>query len=221
MISSQPGFTVFQYLDEEGQFDYKKYVSAQVAANKRKINCVWAQESNIEFLSVRLKRRLKQLRFGICHGTRRGVEQQWFKKYLGCDVIGTEISETATDFPDTIQHDFHEVKPEWVNAVDFIYSNSLDHSYDPEKCLNAWVSCLTDDGVLIVEHSEGVDERSKESDPFGAHLHMMPYLILNWGAGRYSAREMIRAPSKSMFMDREFETFFIFIQKNKEGPLSA
>ncbi|MEJ0015745.1 MAG: hypothetical protein WDN25_04115 [Acetobacteraceae bacterium] len=48
-------------------------------------------------------------------------------------MLGTEISDTATQSSTTIQWDFHEVKPEWLNSVDFIYSVSWDHRYDPVK----------------------------------------------------------------------------------------
>jgi hypothetical protein len=87
------------------------------------------------------------------------------------------------------------VKPEWLNSVDFIYSNSLDHSYDPKKCLDAWMSCLTESGICILEHSSG-HERAHATDPFGAYISQMPYLILSWGDGAYCAREILDAPSK-------------------------
>jgi hypothetical protein len=110
-------------------------------------------------------------------------------------TIGTEISDSAEQFPNTIQWDFHEVKPEWIGAVDFIYSNSFDHTYDPEKCLNAWMSCLKPGGVCILGHSSG-HEQAHELDPFGAHVARMPYLILTWGKGKYFVREILDAPSK-------------------------
>jgi hypothetical protein len=47
--------------------------------------------------------------------------------------MGTEISDTAGQFPYTIQWDFHKTKAEWIDATDFIYSNCFDHSYDPQK----------------------------------------------------------------------------------------
>ncbi len=116
---------------------------------------------------------------------------------MGTTVIGTEISDTATQFPDTIQWDFHEIKAESRDAVDFIYSNSFDHSYDPERCLNAWMSCLRPGGICILEHSDAHSSQkgSSELDPFGAHLVQMPYLVLKWGAGRYSVREILLAPA--------------------------
>lgn len=41
-------------------------------------------------------------------------------------IIGTDISDNALNFKNTIIHDFHDVKKEWISYFDFIYSNSLD-----------------------------------------------------------------------------------------------
>ena len=153
-------------------------------------------EDNISFLADYIRNTMGDAQFGICLGTRRGKEQEWFRKYLECDVIGTEISPTATQFPNTIEWDYHEVKAEWVDSVDFIYSNSFDHSYDPEKCLNAWMSCIKKGGVCILEHTSG-HESATRLDPFGAHLSVMPYLILNWGNGKFHVREILDAPSRA------------------------
>lgn len=206
-------YTLYEYKDKKGEFEYQRYIDAQIDANKKKIDCVWVQKENIDFISDYIKNHIGSVDFGLCHGTRRGVEQGWFIENLGCEVIGTEISDTAKDFPHTIQWDFHKAKPEWINSVDFIYSNSLDHSYDPESCMNTWISCLKDNGILIIEHSSD-DIDSKVSDPFGAHLHIMPYLFLKWGKGKYSAREMIKAPAKSKFRNKSHDTYLFFIKKN-------
>ena len=197
IYSNSGSHAIFSYTKEDGSFDYDRYRAVQEKGNKEKITQVWAIEDNISFLSDYLKRTVSPIKSGICHGTRRGKEQEWFKKYIGndVDVIGTEISDTANDFPDTIQWDFHEVKPEWKDAMDFIYSNSFDHSYDPEKCLNAWMSCIRKGGVCILEHTNHHEAgSSRELDPFGAHLVQMPILISKWGAGKYGVREMLKGP---------------------------
>lgn len=129
---------------------------------------------------------------------------------MNCDVIGTEISDTATQFENTIQWDFYDVKDEWIGKVDFIYSNSLDHSYDPEKALDAWMNCLTDNGVCIIEHSSG-DERSTELDPFGVQLMNMAYITTLWGKGKYSIKEIFDAPKKDYRI--KYMKYFI-LQKN-------
>ena len=123
--SEIPGFVLYSYLNKDGSFNYDKYRKIQEKGNIVKINNQWAIEENIAFLSKYIKSMVQSPQFGICHGTRRGKEQEWFNKYLGCEVVGTEISETANSFPNTIQWDFHEVKKEWLESVDFIYSNSF------------------------------------------------------------------------------------------------
>lgn len=192
-----PGFVLFRYLNRDGSFDYEKYRTIQVEGNKSKINNVWVIEENIAFLSHFIESIIQSPQFGICHGTRRGKEQEWFRKHLGCEVIGTEISDNAETFPHTIQWDFHEVRPEWIESVDFIYSNSFDHSYDPEKCLNAWMSCLRSGGLCIIEHGSFHEPRAaNELDPFGADIILMPYLITTWGKGKYGVRQLLTAPAK-------------------------
>lgn len=207
-------YVLHSYTKEDGSFDYEAYRRIQEEGNKRKIDGVWVLEENIKFLAEYLDDKIKDIKFGLCHGTRRGKEQEWFKKYLKseAEVIGTELSETATQFPDTIQWDFHEVKPEWENTVDFIYSNSFDHSYDPEKCLNAWMSCVKSGGICILEHTDAHSPTgANELDPFGAHLMQMPLLVARWGAGKYSVREMLKAPAKNGNVEY---VAFIVIQKH-------
>jgi hypothetical protein len=205
------GFVLYRYVKKDGTFDYDKYRQIQEEGNKAKINNVWAREENISFLAQYMLSLGLKPQFGICHGTRRGREQEWFRKYLSCDVLGTEISETAINFPNTIQWDFHEVKPEWIDAADFIYSNSFDHSYDPEKCLNAWMSCVKKNGLCIIEHSSEHEPRgASRLDPFGADVIQMPYLITTWGAGRYFVRQLLASPFKS---DRIDHLTFIVIQR--------
>ena len=188
-------FRIHSYCNPNGSFDYEKYKATQIAGNKRKLDKVWVAKENIAFLADYIGRRLGHATFGLCHGTRRGKEQAWFRELLHCEVLGTEISDTAEQFPNTIQWDFHEIKPEWIHAADFIYSNSFDHSYDPEKCLKAWMRCLKKGGMCIIEHTSD-HETSSELDPFGASIAVMPYLILKWGEGGFCVRELLDAPFK-------------------------
>ncbi len=208
-VATENGVELYRYCKPDGSFDYERYREVQILGNKRKIANVWVLEENIAFLANYIQKTQGKVEFGICHGTRRGKEQEWFRKHLGCEVIGTEISDTATDFPHTIQWDFHEVKPEWIDAADFIYSNSFDHSYDPKKCLNAWMSCVKKGGICILEHTSG-HEKATKLDPFGAHITQMPYLILTWGEGRFFVREILTAPAKG---DAIHYSHFLIIQR--------
>jgi len=187
-------FQISEYNNADGSFDYEKYKRTQIDGNRKKLHKIWVREENIAYLANYINGVVGELQFGLCHGTRRGKEQYWFRKYLDCDVVGTEISDTAEYFPQTIQWDFHDAKPEWINSVDFIYSNSFDHSFDPERCLNTWMSCVREGGVCIIEHTSG-HELATRLDPFGAALSQLLYLIMTWGKGRYFVRETLDAPS--------------------------
>lgn len=198
LVNKEKLYFLYQYRKEDGTFDYDEYRRIQIEGNKSKIGNIWVVEENIKFLSNYIKTLMPKPSFGICHGTRRGKEQEWFSKYLNCKVLGTEISDTALQFPNTIQWDFHEVKPEWIHSLDFIYSNSFDHSYDPEMCLRKWMTCLNKNGICIIEHSRlhGLDG-ANELDPFGAELYFMPYLIAKWSKGSFFVRELLDAPCKN------------------------
>lgn len=216
IIKPHPGkgkkFFQYSFLRSDGSFDYELYKRIQVAGNKRKIDRVWVRESSIILLSNYIKNKIENPTFGICHGTRRGLEQKWFKEHLGCEVIGTEISDTAQEFENSIQWDFHEENPEWIGAVDFVYSNSFDHAHDPEKALTVWMRSLKPGGICIIEHTEshGV-KHSTPLDPFGANLEIMPYLVLKWSKGLFSVREILHEPS---LKKDENERYFLIIQNN-------
>lgn len=188
--------------------NYEEYKEAQIAGNKRKIDAVWVQEENIELISKYLKSHFAGMRFGLCHGTRNGVEQQLFKKYLGIDILGTEISPTANDFPDTIEWDFHDVKPEWIDSVDFIYSNAFDHSYDPEKCLDAWMSCVKKTGCCILEWTPKHMVKSK-TDPFAASAEEYKRLIEN----KYLVKDVLEGFPAGVERDQP-TTLFVVTHKN-------
>lgn len=153
-----------------------EYKKVQEDGNIKKLHCVFVNEKVIDEISNYIKCNIPNASFGICHGTRRGVEQKLFIEKTGAKVIGTEISSTATQFPNTIQWDFHEIKKEWNNAVDFIYTNALDHSYDPGHALSQWIKCLNNNGVLFIEYTKYSRMNSK-LDPFGASLEETKNLI--------------------------------------------
>jgi hypothetical protein len=168
--------------DYKNYDDYRKH---QIKANHAKIKYSWVRPATVNIICEAIRAVNPEPKFGICHGTRRGVEQSLFKSYLNCEVIGTEISDTAEKFPDTIEWDFHVVKPEWEKACDFIYSNSLDHSYNPAGALEKWISCLTAQGLLVIEWAEKLGKRVKTStavDPFSGTTEEVCALIAKAGA---------------------------------------
>ena len=136
--------------------DYNEYKETQIYYNKKKIDKVWADEKTLEKISNFLKENISSnLIKGICHGSRNGFEQNFFnEKKDGFEVIGTDISETAKDYKNSIVHDFHDEKKEWLENFDFVYSNSLDQSFDPQKALNTWLKQIKKDRYVIIEHSD-------------------------------------------------------------------
>ncbi len=169
----------FKYIGADGKFDYDHYRRVQQDGNRRKIDFQWVDEASIIFLSAEIRKRIALPRFGICHGTRRGNEQMWFSRHLGdCVVIGTEISDTAQDFPRTVQWDFHNPRDEWVGSADFVYSNSWDHSFDPPRMFKVWADQLRRGGLLILEHTHYHLE-ANELDPFGANPDELLHLLLS------------------------------------------
>ena len=174
-------------------FDYDTYVEIQSEANRRKIGLVWAKEENIAVVSGYLKANLAGgINQGICHGTRSGLEQKWFRHYLGCEVWGTELSETAVQFEFTYHWDFHRIRPEWKNFFDFVYSNSFDHSYDPIVALEAWMASLRMGGVCVIEHSDRHEPAgASQTDPFGITLEGLVRFVNRIGAGRWVVEDLI------------------------------
>jgi hypothetical protein len=147
--------------------NYNEYVKEQTIENLRKINSVWVDDNEIRKIVNYIKNNNIIIKKGICHGVRNGYEVQKFRELLNTDIIGTDISYTVKNYPNCIQWDFHEIKSEWINNIDFIYSNSIDHSYDFEKCLNNWMLCLTKTGRCFIEWSEAnMGRKANKADCF-------------------------------------------------------
>lgn len=176
------GFVLHRYPD------YAAYRDVQVAGNKAKLRMQFVKESHIAILADYLSVTLGQVRFGICHGTRRGAEQAWFRAHLPGEpeVIGTEISDTASDFAHTVQWDFHEPNPDWTGRADFVYSNSWDHAYDPDAAFSAWIDALRPGGMLLLDYTKGqTPEAANALDPFGVtHEALVKRLEALNGQGR-------------------------------------
>lgn len=152
-------------------WDYDKYVKAQIALNKKKISNTWVKESEIKFIS----QFIKEAKYGICHGARNGFEVRMFKKYTDANVIGTDISDNAKKYG-LIQWDYHLVKSEWINKFDsewvkkfdFVYTNSLDHSHYPELAISVFMNQLKRNGKCIIHDNGEKDCSINKADCFTA-----------------------------------------------------
>lgn len=153
---------------------YDEYVEAQTAANIKKNKNIWVTQETIEKICT-IQPKATNI---LCHGTRNGAEQKYFKVfYPDATIIGTEISHTAIHFDMTIQHDFHNQREEWIDKFDIVYSNSFDHSYDPTKSLSTWKDQIKNNGRLYLEIMLGIDNVSKKSDPLEINEDELKELI--------------------------------------------
>jgi len=187
------GMKVYEYKS------FEEYRKAQVKANKAKVDTVWVRGSTVTLICDRILAVNPNPSFGICHGTRNGVEQKLFSDGLKCEVIGTEISDNAESFPNTVYQDFHSQCPEWWGQADFVYSNSLDHAYNPAGALSSWLPCLKDEGLLIIEWVDRLGRGPKQStasDPFSATTEEVCQLIREAG-GEIIEVKPLKYPKKT------------------------
>lgn len=158
--------------------NYEHYVHAQKSKTEEVIcKVAWAKTAILERIVFHMQNIDDKL-LGICHGVRNGWEVFELRRLFGdkARILGTEIADISvaggtdnSNDPDIIQWDFHNVKEDWLNSVDFIYSNALDHSYDPQLCFERWMSCISKRGTCFIEWTTGHAGKSNEIDPFGAN----------------------------------------------------
>lgn len=154
---------------------YKEYVANQTKTNKIKINNKWVREENIIDIKNYCNKNKIIPKKILCHGTRNGIEMKYFLKHFpGTEITGTEISPTATQFPNTVQWDFHDINEEWIGQFDIVFTNSWDHSYDLKKATDSWRAQLTDRGIMILDWSDySTSKPFNKSDCCGCSLESL------------------------------------------------
>ncbi len=151
--------------------DYERYKKVQVVANKLKHENVFAKKENIIYLLDRFHPESV-----LCHGIRNGAELDYFVSRPGVvRILGTDIAPVR--HPAAIQHDMHE--PLNTDGLfDMVYSNSWDHSYDPEKMFKVWGEQVPVGGHMVLEHTSlHCPSHSNERDPFGATCQELMVLL--------------------------------------------
>jgi|TARA_Y100000996_G_scaffold413994_1_gene403666 SAM-dependent methyltransferase len=175
--------------------DYDHYLEGQRL--KQNFQDLWAKPDIINQLAQYIKENVPNPKAGLCHGVRRGEELEHFLNSFedlglnGMKMIGTDICDFSIEddnglpvHPDVIwPWDFHKIKDEWVDNFDFIYTNSLDHTINPEEILDQWMKCLKKDGICIIEWQDensggtGVNAGEGDCDCFGATVNELKELI--------------------------------------------
>lgn len=153
--------------------DYDHYVEQQTLANVKKLDWIWVTREAVRFLAKHYRKFRNEPETVLCHGSRNGAEVKWFnEEFPAADVLGTDISHTATDFPNQVQWDMQKENPDWIGKWDMVYTNSLDHVTDFHGTLNVIRNQLSDDGLFILDYSIWDDETIKPSisDPLDVNL---------------------------------------------------
>ena len=140
---------------------YVHYVQLQGKKAQRELNDHFISQEAAEVIALYLAREGRPEIFGLCHGAKAGYEVRLLRKALerlgvAPAVLGTDISPPAAEASkrDVFNLDFHQRVPEWLRRWDFVYSNALDHSYDPLRALRAWREQLrSPESLLVLEHS--------------------------------------------------------------------
>ena len=201
--SSNKDFILYEYNS------YDEYRKTQIDHNNRKLSKIWADEKTLnrvaeKVLSLKSAETIK----GICHGTRNGFEQQYLtSKFERIQAIGTDISDTASEFPLSFVWDFHERRVEWVDSFDFVYSNSLDQAWNPRKAMTSWLEQLNSTGIIIVELTlNHGPEGASIMDPFGVRPTVFPYVLSEWFGDKIKLSHSVEKKSN---MDLDAWLFFI------------
>lgn len=170
---------------------YDEYVKVQTEINKEKLGWVYAKPRVIE----RIVQEIKFAGTVLCHGTRNGAEQKMFLKHWPqAKVLGTEISETATQFENTIQWDMQKQKKEWIGKWDIVYSNAFDHCIYPDETLQAWKDQLSPEGSLFLEYSER-QSVYQASDPLDATLNEVKQMLAAAGFENVQKMQNVDCPA--------------------------
>lgn len=109
---------------------------------------------------------------GVTHGSRNAVETILFQHFLHKLVFGTDISSSADFFAPLLRHDMNNPFPSALGggSLGFVYSNSWDHTNNPQLMLANWISSLNPDlGCMILEKQASSGSRVSISDPFAAN----------------------------------------------------
>ena len=151
-------------VEGEDQFKQREYVSYEqyLRHQQAKFQYLDLTDYDINYRR-RLKERLRDLpciKRGasvLCLGARQGTEVKAFHD-LGCFAVGLDLNPgKANRF--VVHGDFHNLQFP-AESADVVFTNSLDHAYDPKKLLAEITRVLKRDGVLLIEAIHGEDEKT-------------------------------------------------------------
>ena len=148
-----------EFIDKEG-FKQRKYETydAYVDHQKSKLDNVgniheWLKKYDVVFREV-LNGRLKETQIDfkgksvLCLAARIGTEVKSFFDQ-GAFAVGMDLN-PGKESKYVVHGDFHNIQfPN--DSVDFVFTNSFDHSIKPEKLISEILRVLKKDGSLIMD----------------------------------------------------------------------
>jgi hypothetical protein len=138
--------------------NYDEYMYNQVEANHQKAHMIFVDKKSINAIYGDLKKQKNPIKNILCHGTRGGAEQRFFKQYYPeAKIIGTEVGYDHA--PMTVKWDFNKENILWKGKMDLVYSNSIDHAFNPYDTLSVWKDQLAPKGKLYLEISTKLNSR--------------------------------------------------------------
>mmetsp|Transcript_82055 Transcript_82055/g.265937 ORF Transcript_82055/g.265937 Transcript_82055/m.265937 type:complete len:357 (-) Transcript_82055:186-1256(-) len=200
--------------------EYEAYAKAQREKTNRELHVRFATERVLESVSMYLKRHfstsngMRKCLWGLCHGAKTGEEVRVLRQKLqegrgpSCNendaVLGTDISLEAAkaSMGDVIQFDFHLVNMDWKGVWDFIYTNTLDHAYDPPRALVGWRWSLRNSNSVLVIHRSTFHNTMHidGSDVYGGSIGDYCSLLK---MARFEIIDIIRLPATKLEIEED------------------
>lgn len=143
--------------------DYEEYKQSQIVRAESK----WGRKFQFEEeFKKHLNKTIDEIADFIvspevigCMGCRSGSELFEFKeRFPSAKVCGVDITENINTIkkPKEVEvtlNDFNHLPLDWESRFDLVFSNSLDHAYDPKETLKEWHRVARRGGFLLVELS--------------------------------------------------------------------
>jgi len=209
---------------------YKDYVRTQTEKANRELHQRFASERALGVTSIYLRRHFLGLGHqgleGLCHGAKSGAEVRLLRGLLreeprfaaGIQVLGTDISAEAARASggDVQEMDFHLLFMDWLGRWDFVYSNTLDHSYHPGSALLSWRATLKGaGGLLVLQRSPNHDTSAMDAvDIYGGSIGDYCALLR---AARFEIVDIARLPST----EADIEEDLIFAVRGEAPDVST
>jgi hypothetical protein len=174
------GFTQARY-EKDGRLDFETYRRVQNESNRLKLSETYARPDIIDLVCQHARKHIPRVGGILCHGVGNGAELTWFgERFPRVELLGTDIADSATSFPNTIQWDFHHGSDHWYGQWSVVYTNAWDHAMEPVRAFRAWAESLHRGGILYLEYGplHGVSG-TDQADLFSADRAVLSRMVAN------------------------------------------